>query len=102
MADQRQVGRQEQFVRQREIDRRWEQARAAAERSARAEVERIEALLVRMDRTKQSTSVRNLATRLGTARHGLRQSLTLGTWRAHLRATGPERYAALKAELESD
>ncbi len=80
--------------------RQWELARREAERAARAEVASAEALMSRLDKGKQGATATSAATRLGTARLALRQSLQLSTWRAHLRSTNPAKLAALQRDIE--
>lgn len=82
------------------VERRWELARKEAERAARAEVASAEALVGKLDKSRQGAVASNAAARLGTARMALRQSLQLTTWRAHLRSTNPAKLAALQRDIE--
>jgi hypothetical protein len=74
----------------------WEDDRARAERLARAEVARLEALLARAP--LGSGRGQRLAAQLGTARHKLRTTLSLSDFVQHLRTTNPARYQALVRE----
>jgi hypothetical protein len=76
-------------------DARWEAARAEAERIARAEVERMEDQLERLDPRRQPNRVREVSARRGTALHELRRTLLLEEWMEHLRVTAPARYRRL-------
>ena len=74
----------------------WELERARAERLARGEVLRIEALLARAP--IGSGRRQRAAAQLGHARHKLRTTLSLRDFVAHLRTTNPARYQALVRE----
>jgi hypothetical protein len=76
-------------------DARWEAARAEAERIARAEVERREDQLERLDPLRQPNRVREVSARRGAALHELRRTLLLEDWMEHLRVTAPARYRRL-------
>jgi hypothetical protein len=76
-------------------DARWEAARAEAERVARAEVERMEDQLTRLDPRAQPGRVREVSARRGAALHELRRTLHVEDWMEHLRVTAPARYRRL-------
>jgi hypothetical protein len=83
-------------------DARWEAARAEAERIARAEVERMEAQLERLDPRTQPNRVREVSARRGAALHELRRTLHLEDWMEHLRITAPARYRRLLGDPEAE
>lgn len=76
-------------------DARWEAARAEAERIARAEVERMETQLAKLDPVSQPNRVREVSARRGAALHELRRTRHLDDWMEHLRVTSPARYRRL-------
>jgi hypothetical protein len=82
-------------------DARWEAARAEAERIARAEVERMEDQLERLDPLTQPNRVREVSARRGAAMHVLRRTLLLEDWMEHLRVTSPARYRRLLGDSPS-
>lgn len=75
----------------------WERERARAERRARAEVARLEALLERAP--IGSGRGQRIAAELGLARHHLRTKLTLDDFAHYLLITNPARYLALSREF---
>jgi hypothetical protein len=81
-------------------DARWEAARAEAERIARAEVERMEDQLERLDPRTQPNRVREVSARRGAALHELRRTLLLEDWMEHLRVTAPARYRRLLGDAD--
>lgn len=74
----------------------WEVERSRAERLARGEVARLEAV-VRAAPLGSGRGQR-AAAQLGLARHKLRTTLSLRDFVAHLRTTNPARYQALVRE----
>ncbi|GAB3596350.1 hypothetical protein GCM10027446_23080 [Angustibacter peucedani] len=74
----------------------WEIERARAERNARGEVTRLEALVKASP--LGSARGQRAAAQLGMARHKLRTTLSHRDFVAHLRATNPARYQALVRE----
>jgi prolyl-tRNA editing enzyme YbaK/EbsC (Cys-tRNA(Pro) deacylase) len=82
-------------------DARWEAARADAERIARAEVERMEYQLERLDPHTQQNRVREVSARRGAALHELRRTLLLQDWMEHLRVTSPTRYRRLLGDADT-
>lgn len=83
-------------------DARWEAARAEAERIARAEVDRMDAQLARLDPRTQPNRVLEVSTRRGAALHELRRTRRLEDWMEHLRVTAPARYRRLLGDPDAD
>jgi hypothetical protein len=81
-------------------DARWEAARAEAERIARAEVERMESQLARLDPRTQPNRVREASARRGAAMHELRRTRRLEDWMEHVRVTSPARYRRLLGDTD--
>ncbi|WP_460446113.1 hypothetical protein [Angustibacter aerolatus] len=75
----------------------WERERAAAERLARAEQARLEKMLERLDARAPSRT--RLTAQLGSTRHAVRSTLTLGEWVSYLRREQPARFRHLVVEL---
>jgi hypothetical protein len=74
----------------------WEVERSRVERNARAEVQRLEALLQRAP--LGSGRGRRIAAQVGFARHKLRTSLSMPEYLKYLETTNPARYLALWRE----
>ncbi len=74
----------------------WEAERVRAERLARAEIVRLEAVLAASP--IGSSRRQRVAVQLGLAKHKLRTTLTLRDFAAHVRSTNPARYQALVRE----
>ena len=74
----------------------WEAERARTERLARAEVQRLEALVALAP--IGSGRGQRLAAELGVARHKLRTSLSMIQYVKYLETTNPARYLALWRE----